>query len=141
MTVLLYGCESWVISGKIENKMNVFAASCCRIVLNIKQLDCVSNERILSYDKHPCTTHAQPLINSERQRQLRFFGHILRMPDEESCRRYTLYVPNHGRSRPGWQKTSCLSYLQKLIGDSENDLNEDVTASFAAYRCPWRKFI
>ena len=55
VTVLLYGCESWVISGNMENNVNAFVASCHRIMLNIKRLDCVS---------------AQPLINSVRQCQL-----------------------------------------------------------------------
>ena len=36
VTVLLYGCESWVISGDMENKINLFAISCYRIMLNIK---------------------------------------------------------------------------------------------------------
>ena len=135
VTVLLYGCESWVISGDMENKINAFATSCYRIMLNIKRLDCVSNERIYHL------TNTQPLINTVRQRQLRFLGHILRMPEEEPCRRYALYVPTHCRRRPGRQRTSYLSYLQKLFGDAENDLNQDAIASLAADRCAWRKFV
>ena len=135
VTVLLYGCESWVISSNMENKINAFATSCYRIMLNIKRLDCVSNERIYHL------TNTQPLINTVRQRQLRFLGHILRMPEEEPCRRYALYVPTHGRRRPGRQRTSYLSYLQKLLGDAENDLNQDAIASLAADRCAWRKFV
>ena len=135
VTVLLYGCESWVISSNTENKINAFATSCYRIMLNIKRLDCVSNERIYHL------TNTQPLINTVRQRQLRFLGHILRMPEEEPCRRYALYVPTHGRRRPGRQRTSYLSYLQKLLGDAENDLNQDAIASLAADRCAWRKFV
>ena len=110
VTVLLCGCESWVISGDKENKINAFATSYYRIMLNIKRLDCVSNERIYHL------TNTQPLINTVRQRQLRFLGHILRMPEEEPCRRYALYVPTHSRRRPGRQRTSYLSYLQKLFG-------------------------
>ena len=139
VTVLLCGCESWVISGDIENKINAFATSCYRIMLNIKLLDCVSNERIYHL------TNTQPLINTVRQRQLSFLGHILRMPEEEPCRRYVLYVPTHGRRRPGWQRTSYLSYLQQLFGDAENDLNQNaiasLAASLAADRCAWRKFV
>ena len=55
VTVLLYGFESWVISGNMENKINAFATSCYWIMLNIKWLDCVSNKRIY-HIKHatPC---------------------------------------------------------------------------------------
>ena len=137
VTVLLYGFESWVISGSMENKINAFATSCYRIMLNIKQLDCMSNEKIY----HMTDTH--PLINTVRQRQLRFLVNILRMPDEEPCRRYALYVPTHGSRRPGRQRTSYLSYIhvQKLIGDAENDLNQNAIASLAADRCVWRNFV
>ena len=135
VTVLLYGCESWVISGDMENKINVFATSCYRIMLNIKRLDRMSNERIYHL------TNTQPLINTVRQRQLRFLGHILRMPEEEPCRRYALFVPTHGRRRTGRQRISYLSYLQKLFGDAENDLNQDAIASLALDLCAWRKFV
>ena len=92
VTVLSYGWDSWVLSVNIENRINAFATSCYRIMLNTKRLDCVSNARIHEM------ANTQPLINTVRQRQLRFLGHILRMPDEEPCRRYALYVPI------SWQK-------------------------------------
>ena len=127
--------ESWVISGDMENKINAFATSCFRIMLNIKRLDCVSTERIYHL------TNTQPLINTVRQRQLRFLGHILRMPEEEPYRRYALYVPTHGRRTPGRQRISYLFYLQKPFGGAENDLNQDAIALLAADRCAWRKFV
>ena len=58
VTVLLYGCDSWILSADMENKINAFATSCYRIMLNIKRLDCVSNARI-----HQMTS-TQPLINT-----------------------------------------------------------------------------
>ena len=110
VTVLLYGFESWVISGDREIKINAFATSCYRIMLNIKRLDRVSNKRIYHL------TNSQPLINTVRQPQLRFLGHILRMPKEELCRRYALNVRTHGRRRPGRQRTSYLSYYRSFLG-------------------------
>ena len=38
VTILLYGCESWVISQDMENKINAFATSCYRVMLNISAL-------------------------------------------------------------------------------------------------------
>ena len=108
VTVLLYGCESWVLSVNMENKINAFATSCYRIMLNIKRLNRVSNARIHEM------TNTQPLVNTVRQRQLRFLGHILRMPDDEPCKRYALCVSTHGRRRPGRQRTIYISYIQKL---------------------------
>ena len=48
-----------------------------RIMLNIKHLNYVSNAQIHEM------TNTQLLINTVRQRQKRFVGHILRMPEEE----------------------------------------------------------
>lgn len=135
ITVLLYGCESWVISKNMESKINAFATSCYRIMLNIKRIDRVSNARIHSI------TNTQPLISRVRQRQLRFLGHILRLPEEEPCHRYALYIPLHGKRRPGRQKTSYLAYIQNLLGDNSNLLQADAIAKLALDRSAWRKLV
>ena len=82
VTILLYGCESWVISHDmehVESKINAFATSCYRIMLNIKRKDHVPNTMIYSM------TNTEPLIHCVRNRQLRFLGYILRLPEEETC--------------------------------------------------------
>ena len=135
VTVLLYGCESWVISTDMKNKINAFGTSCYRIMLNIKRTDHVSNERVYAI------TNTVPLINSVRSRQLRFLGHILRMQEDEPCRRYALYTPLHGKRRPGRQRTSYLSYVQKLLGDFDNFLLPDAIATLASDRSTWRNFV
>ena len=135
VTVLLYGCESWVITNDMESKINAFATSCYRVMLNIKRLDFVSNFRIYAI------TDTQPFIMLVRQRQLRFLGHILRMPPEEPCNKYALYIPTHGKRRPGRQKTSYLAYIQRLLGDENNDLSPEGITQLALDRCRWRSFV
>ena len=109
VTVLLYRYDSWILSVNMVNKINAFATSCYRIMMGIKRLDHVRNTQIHEM------TNTQPLINTVRQRQLRFLGHILRMPEDEPCRRYALCVPTHGRRRPGRQRTSYISYVHVCI--------------------------
>ena len=77
VTILLYDCESWVISQDMENKINAFATSCYRVMLNIKRIDHVLNTTVYSM------TNTVPLIHLVRHRQLKFLGHILRMSKEE----------------------------------------------------------
>ena len=134
VTVLLYGCESWVLTSDMENKINSFATSCYRVMLNIKRIDHVPNSRI--YDD----TNTEPLVNRVRLRQLKFLGHILRMPEEEPCRLFALYTPSHGRRKPGRQRTSFLSYIQKLLGDTNSMLHPKAIADLAQNRSDWRKF-
>ncbi len=135
VTVLLYGCESWVMSKNMENKINAFATSCYRIMLNIKRTDHVSNANIYAI------TNTEPLVNSVRSRQLRFLGHILRLHEEELRKRYAFYTPPHGKRRPGRQRTSYLSYIQKLLGDTDNWLNLDAITALAMDRSVWRSFV
>jgi len=135
VTILLYGCESWVITGDMEKKINSFATSCYRIMMNIKRLDRVSNATI--YER----SNTEPLINLARKRQLQFLGHILRMPEPEPSRRYALYIPSHGKRRPGRQKTTYLAYIQKMFGDTENMLDKDAIIETAMDRLRWRNFV
>ena len=135
VTVLLYGCESWVISSNMESKINAFATSCYRIMLDIKRTDHIPNTQVYA------TTKTEPLIHRVRLRQLKFLGHVLRMPEDEPCRRYALYTPTRGTRRPGRQKTSYLSYIQKLCGDEDNMLQPEAISTLAQDRSEWRKFV
>ena len=66
VTVLLYGCESWIISKDMEDKINAFATSCYRIMLNIKRVNRVSNTTVHNL------TNTAPLILYVRACQLKF---------------------------------------------------------------------
>ena len=128
VTILLYGCESWVISHDMESKINAFATSCYRIMLNIKRKDHVPNTMIYSM------TNTEPLIHHVWNRQLRFLGHILRLPEEEPASRYALYIPPHGNRRPGRPRTSYLAYIQRLLGYEEGSIQADQIATLAKDR-------
>ena len=104
VTILLYGCESWVISQDMENKINAFATSCYRVMLNIKCIDHVLNTTVFSM------TNSEPLIHLVRHRQLKFIGHILRMSKEEPARRYALYIQTIGKKET-WSTTYFIPYL------------------------------
>ena len=135
VTILLYGCESWVISQDMENKINAFATSCYRVMLNIKRIDHVLNTTVYSM------TNTVPLIHLVRHRQLKFLGHILRMSKKEPARRYALYIPTIGKRRPGRPRTSYLKYVQRLLGDNEGAMQEQQIAAFADDRRAWRNLV
>ena len=135
VTVLLYGCELWVLSKAMESEINAFGTSCYRIMLNIKRIDRVSNATI--YD----LTQASPLVENVRTRQLRFLSHVLRLPDDEPCKEYALYVPPHGKRKPGGQRTLFLTYIQNLLGDTDNMIGPDKLSELAQDRCDWKKIV
>ena len=135
VTVLLDGYESWVLSKAMESDINAFGTSCYRIMPNIKRIDRVSNAKI--YD----LTQTAPLVENVRTRQLRFLGHVLRMPDDEPCKEYALYIPPHGKRKPGRQRTLFLRYIQHLLGDTDNMIGPGKLSELAQDRCGWRKLV
>jgi exonuclease III len=135
VTILLYGCESWVLSLDMESKINAFATSCYRIMLNIKRKDHVPNTSVYAM------TETKPLIHSVRNLQLRFLGHILRMPEDEPARKYALYLPPHGKRRPGRPRTTYLTYIQRVLGYDEGLLQAEQIATLAKDRYAWRNLV
>ena len=115
VTVFLYGCESWVITKDMENKINAFATSCYRVMLNIKRVDRIPNETIYNL------TNTTPLVARVKIHQLKFLGHILRLEDGEPVKEYALYIPPHGKRKPGRPRTLYLQYVQHLLAVSTQD--------------------
>ena len=119
----------------MENKINAFATSCYRVMLNIKCIDHVLNTTVYSM------TNTVPLIHLVRHLQLKFLGHILRMSKEEPASRYALYIPTIGKRRPGRPRTSYLTYVQRLLGDNEGAMQGQQIAALADDRRAWRNLV
>ena len=105
LSILLYGCESWTLTQRLEDKLNSFATSCYWIMLAVKRLDFIQNEDLLRQVKQ------KPLILEIRQRQLKFLGHILRKPTDEPINKYAFYQPRHGKRKPGRPKAMYHQYI------------------------------
>ena len=74
ISILLYGCETWTLTQKLEDKLNIFVRKLYRLMLNIKQAEAhLTNEDLYK------RVRQQPIAEEIRKRQLRFIGHVLRM--------------------------------------------------------------
>ena len=104
-------------------------------MLDIKRIDKVPNVTIYNL------TGTVPLVEKARNRQLKFLGHVLRMPDEEPVKEYALYVPKHGKRKPGRQRTLFSKYIHCLLGDADGMLNHGQLLEMAQNRCGWRKLV
>jgi hypothetical protein len=76
LSVLLYGAETWTITPVMEREINGFGTNCLRIILGIRRIDRITNEVVFS------RSHQSALINTVRQRQLGYLGHVLRIADK-----------------------------------------------------------
>ena len=93
LPVLLYGCETWTLNTDLERRLNVFGTKCLRRIVGYRWDDYVSNERLLS------ETESRPVTSIIRERQLRLYGHVARLPDVDPAHR-VLSV----RDNPEWRR-------------------------------------
>ena len=83
---LLYDCETWIMTKNMSAKLNAFATSYYRIMLNTIDLEKVSKLRI--YDLTDIILMLQTVMSS----QLKFFGHILRFEKDKPADIYSLQM-------------------------------------------------
>ena len=99
VSVLLYGSEVWATTLDDRRRLDVFDMRCQRRLLRVFWQQHISNHSIREHTKQPT---ASSLL---RQRRLRWFGHLHRMPSFLPVRRGYDFNPNfHGwkipRGRP-----------------------------------------
>ena len=153
------GSEFWVISHDMKSNINTLATSCYRIMLNIKRKDHVPNTMIYTM------TNIEPLIHHVGNRQLRFLGYILHIPEEEPASRVFLkygghkmrgYVSvwvmncadkwfitlkHHSLFVPAIHAHLLLAYIQYLLGYKEGSIQADQIAMLAKDWSAWRSLV
>jgi hypothetical protein len=134
LSVLLYGCETWILTKKLEDYINSFATNCYRIILGIHRKDRVSNTTLYQ------TVNQHPLSLTIHQKQLRWIGHILRKPSNELINTYAFYDPQHGKRRQGRQKILYHQYIASVINTTIT-LSPAEIRRMAQDRCQWRKLV
>ena len=64
-----------------------------------------------------------------------------RLTENEPVRDFVMYVPTHGRKKPGRQQTLFTNYIHCLLGDPDNLLNNNQLLEMAQDRHQWRKIV
>ena len=94
LTTLLYGCEAWTVYARHARKLNHFHTTRLRRLLNIKWQERVPDTEVLTRANLP-SIHTILM-----QSQLRWAGHVLRMPDHRLPKKILYGELQHGnRSR------------------------------------------
>lgn len=107
-SILLYGCETWIISEKMKDMINSFATSCYRYLLRIRYTDKIKNSDILE------KVGKMPLIKKVQERQLKFIGKCIRSANNKLAGKYVLYYPEDGRRKRGRPRLSFIKYIKEL---------------------------
>ena len=129
-STLLYGCETWTISGDMIKKFEALDTWFYRRMLRISWKEKVTNVEV--YRRMNTSTS---LLEDIFHRQLTFFGHILRKGELENLV-VTGFVD--GKRDRGRQPETFLTYLSKIVYISPLDLinlekKRDVWTKFCAH--------
>jgi hypothetical protein len=102
-SVLLYGCETWLVTKEIQGKIQTFVNRCLRYILRILWPNIISKKDLWKVT-------GQEDINVEiRKRKVRWIGHTLRKEDGEIPKAAPLWNPQgnrkRGRPRNSWRRS------------------------------------
>ena len=75
LSTALYACETWKITTKITNLLDVFHLGCLRKIIKISWRDKIRNDEILS------RAESKSLSNMVAKRHIQLTGHILCLPE------------------------------------------------------------
>ena len=115
LPVLLYGCETWTLTGSLERRINSFGTKSLRRIMGYRWFDRISNDRLLT------ETDSRYISDMVRERQLRLYGHVARFSVIDPAHGVisTEINPNwrrpRGRPRDSWLKKIDLS-CRDLVG-------------------------
>jgi hypothetical protein len=99
-SVLLYGCETWLVTKEIQRKIQTFVNRCLRYILRIWSPNNISNKDLWK------VTGQEDINLQIRKRKFRSIGHTLRKEDGAIPKAALLW--NHqgnrkrGRPRNSW---------------------------------------
>ena len=136
ISILLYGCESWILTATLADKLDKFARTCYRIMLGIR----LTKDNHMTNDELYKRVEQTTIRETIRARQLKFTGHCLRMATEEPAHRFVLYESKIKPSlRPGAPRKTyrqqITSYL--LRDENANALEADLIRKWAENRTTW----
>ena len=135
VSVLLYGSEAWATTLADRRRLDVFDMRCQRRLLRVFWQQHVSNQSISERTRQPT---ASSLL---RQRCLRWFGHLHRMPSSLLVQRVFDFNPTiHGWKRPrGRPKTRWADSVKHDLHSAGLD---SINAAQLVYDRPqWKAFV
>ena len=110
LPVLLYGCETWTLNASLRRRVDAFGTRSLRRIMGYSWREGVTNQRLLH------ETGSRPITSIVRQRQLRLFGHVARLPEADPAHQVLSVADNPGWRRPrGRPYCSWLEQIDKSL--------------------------
>ena len=129
----IYASETWTVYQRHAKKLNRFHLNCLRKLLRVKWQDKVPDTEILEQ------TGMSSIFTMLRKTQLRWAGHVVRMPDERLPKRILYGELLTGARSHGGQKKRFKDTLKASLKDFGIDHN--LWETTAQNRAAWRGVI
>ena len=131
ITTLLYSCEAWVTYSRHIKSLERFHIRCLQRILGLTWQDHVPHREILA------KTNCRSIEATITQHQLRWLGHVVRMPQDRLPRRVLYGQLHHGQRLAGGPKKRYKDQLKTSLRKC-NIRPEDLEAT-AADRILWQQ--
>ena len=133
LPTLLYGCETWTMYQRHAKKLNHFHTTCLRKLLNVRWQDKVPDTVVLQ-------RAASSSINTIlMQCQIRWAGHVVRMPDHRIPKRLFYGELQLGKRTKGGQRKRFKDSLKSSLKDF--NIDTETWEEMATDRATWRSLM
>ena len=133
LTTLLFACESWTVYRRHARQLNRFHMTCLRRILKIKWQDKVPDTEVLS------KANQQSVHTLLMRAQVRWAGHIARMPDERIPKQLLYGELSDGKRSVGGQKKRFKDTLKASLKSFSIDIS--TWDKVAVDRSTWRNLM
>ena len=130
LTTLLYGCETWTVYQRHARKLNYFHSRCLRKLLGIKWQDMVPDTEVFSRAGLPS------IFTILMQSQLRWAGHVARMPDQRLPKKLLFGELEQGKRSAGGPKKRFKDTLKASL--KAFNISHETWEQIAVDRSRWR---
>jgi len=127
--ILLYGCETWLVTKEIQRKIQTFVNRCLRYILRIWWPNIISNKDLWKI------TGKEDINLEIRKIKFRWIGHTLRKEDGE-IPKAALFWNSQGNRKRGRPRNS---WRRSVIKEEDRSCNE--LRFLAADRQKWKGLI
>ena len=133
LPTLLYACETWTVYQRHAKRLNHFHLSCLRKLLKIKWQDKIPDTEVLR------KAGMQSMHTVLKLAQLRWTGHVIRMPDARLPKKVFYGELQEGKRSQGGQKKRYKDTLKASLKDFEIPMGS--WEQTAQERSKWRGLI
>jgi hypothetical protein len=121
LPVVLYGCETWSLTLKEENRLRVFENRVLRRIFGLKRDEVTGGWRKLHTEELHGSYSLPSIIRVIKARRMKWAGHVARMVEVRDAYNILVVKPEGrrplGRPRHGWEDNIKMDFRKIWFGD------------------------